>query len=302
MKQPLVYIVILNWNGYKDTVKCINSLEKINYKNYKILLVDNASTNESVKVLRFKFPNIQFIVNKENLGFSGGCNVGIKYALKNSAEYVLLINNDTYVDTKFLSILIEYASKDKKIGIISPFVYYSHNPKMIWSSGGYNTYRNNYPFTDDLFNSIDNGQFSNKDVENVTGCCILIKSEVFEKIGLLDEEYFLYVEDMDFSLRVINAGYKIIVTPESKVWHAVYGSTGGGYSIVTDYYNNRNFFLFAYKNLSDITRISFILFSIKGRILEILMYIKRKRFKNAAVTLKGLIHGLLGISGYQKLN
>ena len=137
--EPKVFIIVLNWNNWSDTIGCLESLNKANYPNFEIVVVDNGSKEKmKIPVLqpgRYS-PKIKVFYNKKNLGFSGGNNIGINYALNQGADYALLLNNDTIVDNNFLNELIEAAEKDEKIGILGPKIYYHKDPQMIWSAGG----------------------------------------------------------------------------------------------------------------------------------------------------------------------
>jgi GT2 family glycosyltransferase len=302
MKNPLVYIIILNWNGFKDTIECINSLKKINYNNYKILLIDNASSNESVKILKSKFPKIKLIVNKNNLGFSGGCNVGIKYALEDNADYVLLLNNDTYVDKNFLSELIKVSTLNKNIGVISPFIYYADNPKEIWSSGSFLNRNNTWPFRDDNQHKQDIGQYKKlRYVEFITGCSMLIKRKVFDTIGFYNDEYFLYFEDMDFCIRARKKGFKLCTVPQSKVWHKIGQSSKNKEKLYIRYYFIRNIILFYRYNFSFIDRSIFFLIYIKESIYQISQLIVKREYRMIKAILIGLTHGFTGKTGHYSI-
>ena len=133
---PLVYIILVNWNGKRDTLECLESLRSISYSNFKILVVDNASNDGSVEAIRQQFQHVEVICNKENLRFAGGNNVGILHALKNSADYVLLLNNDTVVKKNFLSELINIAESDTTIGMTCSKIYYYFDKQLLWFAGG----------------------------------------------------------------------------------------------------------------------------------------------------------------------
>lgn len=244
--KPQVSIIILNWNGYKDTVECISSLEEIVYENCQIVLVDNGSDINEAEILEKDFSIIKTIRSDKNLGFSGGNNVGIKYALDLNADYILLLNNDTIVKTNFLKPLLKKFLDEKEVGIVAPMINYYDEPQRIWTVGGSISRIRGSGFAD---SNKWESQVSNEDREVgfVSGCCMLIRREVFEKIGLLDENYFLYLEDTDFCYRIKEAGYKIFMTPKSKIFHKVNSSTKNN-SLLPLYYTTRNRLYFAKKN------------------------------------------------------
>jgi len=242
-----VNIIILNWNGYEDSKECIKSLQQVTYKNYQIVLVDNGSDVNEAELLENDLPTIKAIRSEQNLGFSGGNNFGIKYSLEQSVDYILLLNNDTTVVKNFLEPLVEKLLQDKQVGIAAPQINYYDEPNKVWSAGGKISKIRASGFADsDKFES----KLSTNDMEVdfVSGCCMLVRREVFEKIGLFDENYFLYVEDTDLCYRVKEAGYKIYVTPKSKIFHKVNSSTKKNNSILPLYYTTRNRLYFAKKN------------------------------------------------------
>ncbi|MDD2889430.1 MAG: glycosyltransferase family 2 protein [bacterium] len=233
-----VFIIILNWNGKNDTIECLNSLNStcsplVSSPDYttwsKVLIVDNASTDNSLQLIVEKFPSIQIIKNKTNLGFAGGMNIGIKEAIKNNSKYVLLLNQDIIVDKNFLNKLLDLAESDSKIGIVGPKIYYSNSLKKIWAigirfvAGIMREAKVPYCGTELIgCNEIDNKQYDNlKEVESIPGCCMLIRTEVIRKIGLMDESFFLIHEDDDYCLSASEAGYKVCVSPESVIWHKI---------------------------------------------------------------------------------
>lgn len=301
MKEPLVYIILLVWNGYEDTIECIESLLKITYKSYKIVIVDNASTNNSVEILKKRFPTIKLLVNKENLGFSGGCNVGIKYALKNNADYVLLLNNDTSVDKNFLSELVKVGEENKDIGILSPFIYYKDKQNTIWSSGLNLDLKIGWPFVDSLQKKIDNGQYKTiRTVDFLTGCSMLIKKNVFVKVGLFRKEYFLYIEDMDFSVRAKKNNFYLCSVPMSKIWHKVGRSSSQEGLAKVRYYFARNLLLFVKYNYSWKRKLLYGSFILYLKCKEIVQYIKTGELNVAGKIIIGMYHGLIGRTGYYK--
>ncbi len=232
-------IIIVNYNGEKYTNDCIKSVLKSSYQNYLVIVVDNASTDNSVRLLEEFNNKIVIIKNNVNLGFSGANNIGIKYALENECEYVLLLNNDTEIDKNLIKNMVDASIKNNN-AIISPKIYYYYEPNKIWSAGGGLNWKKGLSFHYG-FNEIDRGQFDvRKEIDFATGCCILIHKSVFDKIGFLAEEYFLYFEDTDFCVRAKRAGIKIIYEPSARLWHKVSSTTGGEESLITLYYGNRN--------------------------------------------------------------
>jgi hypothetical protein len=214
---PKVFIIILNWNNWPDTLECLESLKNNDYPNYQVVIVDNGSKEKP----EAPSPDIKVIYNKENLGFSGGNNVGIKYALEQGADYVLLLNNDTIVSQDFLGKLVEVGESDGKIGLIGPKIYFYDQPKRIWFAGGQVNWLYNKGEMRG-YDEMDNGQYDKPEIqetEYLTGCCLLVKREVIEKIGLMPEEYFLYYEDTDWSLAAQRAGFKCVFVPKAKIWH-----------------------------------------------------------------------------------
>jgi GT2 family glycosyltransferase len=303
MKQPSVAIILLNWNGYRETIPCIEMLQTIDYKNYQIVLIDNGSRDDSVKILKARFPQITLIEIKHNKGFSGGANVGINYAIKDKFDYVLLLNNDVIVKKDFLTELVNAAESNSKIGVVSSMIYYLNNKKLIQSAGGYKNFKGLYPFKDPNQRTYDEGQFTkNFFVDTLIGCSMLIKRELVEKIGVLDENHFIYAEDVDFSTRAKKAGYLLCTAVKSKVWHHVSASSGGREKNLTFlYYNTRNLIYFSKKHLVLSERIDFNLHFIFGRILETGKLFLQREYKSCKAILFGIFHGYSGKMGRYQL-
>lgn len=293
-KYPVVWIVLLNYKGCQDTIECIESLEQITYRNYKIIIVDNNSKDGSEEILRNKFPQHIVIQSGENLGFSGGNNVGIKYALENGADYILLLNNDTLVEPDFLNPLVEEAEKDKAIGIVAGKINYYYDKNIIWSAGGYISEIKGCGYHYGI-NEVDVGQYDKKrEVTCLTGCLQLIKKEVIKEVGLYDEDYFLYFEDVDYCYRVKKHGFKLVYVPQSKIYHKVSASAGEESSLAL-YYNHRNRLLFVKKNIDAFFNKSvFLLYFLITRISRILKYREKTIY-----AFKGIKDYYKKISGYK---
>ncbi|MBU1298073.1 MAG: glycosyltransferase family 2 protein [Bacteroidetes bacterium] len=227
MTGPLVYIIVLSWNGKADTLECLSSLKELVYPNYRVLVVDNASSDGSAEEVKSQFPDVELIVNKENLRFAGGNNVGIEYAVSKNADYILLINNDTIVDNNFLSELVRTAESDNEIGMVGPKIYYYSEPNRIWYAGGKIELWKGW-LSHIGVRELDNGQYNQtKETDFISGCCLLVKSEVIKKVGLLDTAYYIYGEDVDWCVRASRAGYRLMYEPKAIIWHKLSVSTGG---------------------------------------------------------------------------
>lgn len=228
-----VYIVVLNWNGWQDTIACLQSLERVVGVPYHIVLVDNASSNESVPKLKEYIASsplsdkLTLIENDQNLGFSGGMNTGMESALSEGAQWVLLLNNDTTVDPGFLQHMLAAARSDEQIGMVNPKIYLSEPPDTLWSIGG----EVNWMLTRGThigFGERDRGQYDKPDIQNTgytTGGCLLIRREVIEEVGMLPLAYFVYYEDVEWSLKTQRAGWRTVVVPKARIWHKGAAST-----------------------------------------------------------------------------
>lgn len=251
MDQPRVHIIILNWNGLEDTSELLESLSKISYSNYLLVIVDNSSSNdEAEKIENICNGRAHIIKCKENLGFAGGNNVGIKYSLEEKADYILLLNNDTKVNPDFLEILLRKYETEEQCGVVAPRINYFNDPQKIWSDGGYisRIRGSGFAYSDKYETDVDQ---PDKLVSFVSGCCMLIGREVLSKVGMFDENYFLYTEDTDLCFRITKAAYKIIVCTKSKIFHKVGSSTKNRNTALPLYYTTRNRLFFAKKNFRE---------------------------------------------------
>lgn len=227
MTGPLVYIIVLSWNGKADTLECLRSLKELVYPNYKVFVIDNASSDGTAEVVHTEFPDVEMIINKENLRFAGGNNIGIEYVLSNGTDYILLLNNDTTVDKYFLQKLVDTAESNSKIGMVGPKIFYFNDPNRIWYAGGKIEWWKGW-LSHIGVRELDKGQYNQtKETDFISGCCILVKREVVEKIGMLDTAYYIYGEDVDWCVRANRAGYKLIFEPQAKIWHKLSVRTGG---------------------------------------------------------------------------
>lgn len=295
--KPFVAIVVLNWNGLKDTGECIESLLRLDYPNCRIVLVDNASTDDSVTFLRNRYPTLNLIVNANNLGYSEGNNVGIRYALSQGADYVWLLNNDTVVDSFALNALLEVAENNADIGILGSKIYYFDEPDVLWFAGGPIDWRNmETPHVG--HHERDCGQYDEiKEYDRVTGCSMMVSRKMCEKVGLLDPAFFLYVEEVDWCLRARANGFRVVYVPGSKVYHkeskAVQSLDAG--TNVFPYYKTRNFLYMLKKNFRGPSSYLLML-----RLLAKMIQRERSQRKSLAPVFIGAIDFVFGRMGEMK--
>lgn len=338
---PKVSVIILNWNGWKDTIECLESLYQINYPNYNVIVVDNHSEDDSINKIKdycngklkveskfFKYKlenkpikileyfkdetedsklidefkkasydiNLILIKNNENYGFAEGNNIGIRFILKNlDSDYILLLNNDTVVNSTFLDDLIEVA-ENSSVGIVGSTIYYYSHPNKIQSAGAYFSWKKG---KGNLLraNEIDDYKlWDSLQVDYVSGCCLLTKKDIFLKCGLLDPEYFAYWEEVDFCMRAKKEGFNVVHAPKSKVWHKV-SSSSKKIKGLYGYYISRNMFLFMHKNASKIQFFSFLLYFIGFNFwfMSSLFLLYEKDFSGFKNFLKGINDGLFRV-------
>lgn len=291
---PQVVIVILNWNGLADTLECLDSLRRIMYSNHVILVIDNGSKGNDADIVKRKFRDSIFVLKEDkNLGFVGGCNAGIRWALHFGAKYILLLNNDTVVNSNFLTEMISVVQNDEQIAIAGPKIYYYEQSNRIWSMGGKVNFWNGITPLIGM-NELDDGRFESvSEVDFVTGDALLIRADSIRRIGLLSEIYFAYYEETEWCLKARKAGLKVVCVPKAKVWHKIYKTRSSELKL---YYLTRNRFLFMKRNASSNQFLVFVLyffmtdlaFQIKGMIFM--------RPKSVIAYLKGIGNGLSSLA------
>ena len=249
-KTPLIYVIILNWNLPHFTINCVESVLESNYPNFKTLVVDNGSSDNSSAILRNYFENrIELLTLPVNLGFGQGNNQGIKFALQSGAEYILLINNDTCIDPNMITELCDCALSDRNIGIAGPIIYYSEQPQKIWFSG-IRYWKQLYVLQRGIHLTADFEKI--EDVDFISGCGMLVNRVVWEKIGLFSPEYFMYYEDQDFCLSAKKAGFRIVTATQAKMWHHIASSSGGSESASKRYNQVKSSVIFYRKHTHGI--------------------------------------------------
>ncbi|QGY48160.1 glycosyltransferase [Maribellus comscasis] len=258
-KYPFVSIITVNYNQSNVTTDFLNSIRKITYPHFEIIVVDNASPSDTPQKLKENFPEINLILSKKNLGFAGGNNLAVKAS---KGKYLLFINNDTEVPPDFLEPLVELFEKDQGIGMASPKIKFHWNPDLIQYAG----YTKMNPYTvrnySIGYHQKDSAEFNTlKETNAAHGAAMMVPRSVIENVGMMTEVYFLYYEEHDWAERIKRAGYKIFYQPESYILHKESVSTGKNSPFKT-YYLTRNRLVFARRNYNGIAKIISIFFQL----------------------------------------
>lgn len=225
MSDSCVVTIVINWKLKEETAECVQSLQRLDFP-CDIIVVDNNSNDGSVEYLSRRCPNVDLIELPSNIGFGPACNVAIKKALRDKAyDYVFLFNNDATIHPKALSELVKVAQNQTQAGILGAKVYYSDKANTIWYAGARRR-QGVLAATDIGRGQVDRGQFSTlREVDYIFGAAMLIRRQLFEQIGLFDEQFFLYLEDLDLCLRAQEASFSLLFVPEAHVWHKGSAST-----------------------------------------------------------------------------
>ena len=271
-KDPRVCIVVVNWNGERDTLVCLQSLLALNYSNFQVVISDNGSRPESLDVIKTWVSSHSaantstpgglscvVIENGKNLGFTGANTVGIQYALVHEADYVLFLNNDTIVTSDFLTKMIEAGESDPKIGIVGCKIFYSQKEEdgrhKIWSLGG-------YAFARGMPVNVANGEYDRADwrgirpQELINGCCMLIKREVIETVGVQDDRLFFGMDDVEYSFRAARNGWKNLVNLDASIYHSASQSVVS-HADLQIYYLFRNVLMFRSRSFAWYQNLAF---------------------------------------------
>lgn len=215
-----VEVVVLNWNGWRDTLACLASLQRLNYPNFGLIVVDNGSTDGSQSHIEAHIPGLKVLQTGANLGFGGGCNAGIRQALEQGADYIWLINSDTTVDANALTELVRLADAQVFVGAVGSVLYEADQPDQIQLWGGGRV---------GLWRGLSRHQASPAPLDFVSGASMLLRREAIEQVGMFDTQtFFMYWEDSDLGFRLRQAGWQLAVAEKSRVWHKLSASLGQG--------------------------------------------------------------------------
>jgi len=284
---PPVSVVVLNYNGWADTVECVQSLCASTYRQMGIIVVDNGSTDDSEVQLRsFLDPlRIPLLQTGNNLGFAGGNNHGIRHALQKGAELIFIVNNDTTVAPDFLDHLVRVALSEERVGAVGPKILYAGEPECIWDAGDrMNPWLARTPPL--CANKPASAFVGTSEVGALIGCAMLVKRKVFEDLGMFDERYFCQCEDMEFSYRLKKAGWCLKVSMESRIYHKVSRTfSASGYD--RWYYATRNRLLFIQENLPLPQRVTSRAFFWGTRPLKFCEWVLRGRPDLIKATFRG---------------
>jgi hypothetical protein len=267
-----VAIIILNWNGKDDTLECLSSLEKVDNGAFEvsIVVVDNGSTDGSVATIKNRYQSVIVIENTDNIGFTGGNNTGIEWALQNGNDFIWILNNDTTVDKHALTTLID-SFQNGRNGMSGSKIYFSpghefhyhrygekERGKVIWYAGGIIDWDNIYGSHRGV-DEVDHGQYDRpEETQFVTGCSMMLSRQMVETVGMFDQRYFAYLEDMDLAMRAARAGFSVMYIPTSLVWHKNAGSTARPGNAFHQYYITRNRLLFGFTYASSRTKFALV--------------------------------------------
>jgi len=310
MDFPKVAIIVLNWNGWKDTIECLESVFRIDYPNYQVIVVDNGSTDDSVEKIKAWYSQKGIILNEvnfelginskihssqpsnsymkknssentilrlsENTGFCSGNNLGMGIAAENGADYFLILNNDTLVEPNFLTPMVSLAQENFDIGLVGGVILYAREPDKIWFTGGaFSKFlRGSHRLQGRLVTETNLPKIIASDW--VTGCMMLIPRRVYNIIGGFYEPFFIGDEDMEYSLRVKEAGYRISIATDSRIYHKI-GSSFGILTPVRYYYGTRNRLFIKKMHLQVRKRLLFLAFFFLSRIPRYFIFVCRGR-------------------------
>lgn len=257
-----VAVIIPHFGSYQDTLDCVKSVLANNSKNInlKIIIVLNSGNFDFVTILKKKYPFVLTVENRKNLGFGAAVNIGIRRAKSENSDFLVILNNDTIISDKLIETAMNYLYCNKQVGIISPKIYFQKGQEyhkdrykpgdlgmVLWYAGGQLDWKNIYAAHRGV-DEVDHGQYDRiVDTDFATGCCMIMRRETAERIGFLSEKYFLYYEDVEYSILAKKAGFRVKYFPKAFLWHRNAASSGKPGSDIHIYYQTRNRLYFGFR-------------------------------------------------------
>jgi len=291
-----VLVVILNWNGLRDSMECLESVSRLDYANFEVLVVDNGSSDDPGPAIQEKYPRTVLIRNPENLGYTGGNNIGLRYGQEHGADYIWLLNNDTTVDPFCLSRIVSAAAVSETVGLVSPVIYYNDartRPQFAGSRINMSDLTLEFP---DLSKPVPDVFTTGPEV-CLWGTALLVKAALARRIGLLDEKYFAYWEDTEYSLRALRAGYANRVAPSASVFHKAPSRDTIRPGLHFHYYMERNRLLLARQYLSFARRVRAYRTQLATLAITMRSFHDLGATTAAAARLSGFLDGLRSVTG-----
>lgn len=292
MPLPDVGIIVLTWNNYDYTRECLESLFRAEYPSRVVYVVDNASTDGSIPKLIDEFPKCHFIINKDNYGYAGGNNMGIQEAIRRGSRYIWIVNNDVVVDEHALIRMVTCAERDNSIGIVGSKVCFFDRPHDTESIGGK---LNRVTGSQVLINEDKGGVGKTnlaEEVDFVSGCSMLLRSECIERVGMFDESFFLYCEEVDLAIRARKGGWRVVCSPDAVVWHRSAASQDKG-RVAQSYYLARNTLYLMHKHY----RLQFPLTFVLSTRYHIINHLLRRRWAHLRASFRGYLDFFAGKMG-----
>ncbi len=285
--EPLVSIIILNYNQTKVTCEFLESSRRLNYTNFEILVCDMASiVNPSHDILTGNYPNTRLLLNEKNLGFAAGNNWGIR---QSKGEFVFIVNNDTELTPDLIELLLEPFYSDERIAVTSPKIKFYYSPDMIQYAGfgPMNSFTGRSSTIGEM--EKDTGSFNQPGATSAAhGCAMMVRRAVFDKTGMFPEIFFLYYEEWDLSARILKAGYIIWYAAKAVIYHKESMSVGKQNPLKT-YYLTRNRILYMRRNSGYINLVVFLLFFIFFTIPKsVMLYIFKRQFSHLRLFFKAI--------------
>lgn len=294
IKHPLVSVIVLTWNSLENIHECLYSLISSNYPNFNIIIVDNGSFDRTIEYVRFEFPEVSIIENKSNRGFTGGNNIGILQAIENKSDYIFLVNDDTCVLNDTLLNLVNIGENNDDIGILCPKITSFHNREMSYVGAVINWLQGIgceiEQDSDEILSEVVLTDYA-------PGCALLIKTHVVNQIGMLDDDYFAYCEDTDWSVRCKKAGYLVAVVTGATIYHKGTLDQSQHKSDMATFYLRRNQLLFMRKHSRWFYWPSFVKNYSRSCLLQFAAFQKQGEIKKADAVLDGVWSGLSGAYG-----